>query len=97
MKILSILVSLCLNWVAFDMNLFRRRAGRLHTPSAELTLAEDGQHAKRRIARKRSNVIPPWLRGARAVVRMKVNHFSPKSKDPRDSDQQKIRRKFNNM
>lgn len=95
----TLIISTFLSWAAFDLNLFRRR-GDLHVYSEDeisLDLGADALHQKKRIKQHRLNVIPIRYRGIRRPVRSKCNYFSTKSRDVRDSDQMKIRRKFNNM
>jgi hypothetical protein len=97
MKIPIIVIAALLTWVAFDTDLFQRRGFEARAEEV-LTLGSVERRAKRRVLRRHSlDVIPLWARGARPPVRMKVNHFVNRSRDPRDSDQRKIRRKFTNM
>ncbi|MGE4133861.1 MAG: hypothetical protein AB7F86_19650 [Bdellovibrionales bacterium] len=96
MKIRAILISTFLSVVAFDQNLFRRREGVYSsTAGISLTLADEVQQ-KKKMARPRS-VIPPWWTDPAAPVRSKCSYVSVKSKDPRDSNQRKIRRRIMNM
>ncbi len=96
MKIRSILVALFLSHLAFDQNLFRKTENGLPR-TAELALGEDRIRKRRRHVLPHRGPIPPWVRGPEPLVRMKVNHFNPKSRDPRDSNQRAIRRKFSNI
>jgi hypothetical protein len=53
---------------------------------------------QRKTVRQMTSVVPAEFRGAeKAPVRSKCNHYSVKSRDVRNSDQRKIRRRFNNM
>jgi hypothetical protein len=99
MKILIIILSPLLTWTAFDRNLFRRRhevsnLGIIEI-SAELNLSELQQ--KKKIQKRLSTIIPKSYRLTKKPVRSKCSYVSVKSKDARDSDQRKIRRRFNNM
>ncbi len=96
MRITLYLTTLLLNWIAYDLNLFRgKRDAYASLNYATYDSLKEQKQVKKLI---KLNVIPPWLRAMkRPRVRMKVNHFSGKSRDVRDSNQRKIRRKFNNM
>ena len=99
MRITISLAAILFPWFAYDQNLFRRR--RLESSSSFAIYDSEGERegeqkeVKQQL--KRLDVIPPWLRGGRPRLRMKVNHFSGKSRDVRDSNQRMIRRKFNNL
>lgn len=98
MTILRILVSAFLSWAAFDRNLFRARrlpAGSVQAPVSLSWEQEQVRKAKRN--QHRLNVIPQRYRRARTPLRSKCKYHSVKSRDVRDSDQRKIRRRFNNM
>lgn len=94
----KILISLFLTWSAFDANLFRRRGDSYASQSIDVSLDQgsDEHRQTKKIRKLRANVIPPHLRWPRRPYRSKLNYFSTKSRDGRDSDQRKIRRKFNN-
>ena len=99
MKILILFTSTFLTWAAFDRNLFRRRADSYATNASEISfeLGADELRQKKKIQQKYLNVIPARYRKRPARLRMKCNYFGSKSRDSRDSDQRKIRRRFNNM
>lgn len=99
MKISTVLVATFLTWVTFDRNLFRRRGERYASPSTSLSF-ETETEARREIKEFKQchrEVIPPWFNPGKQKLKSKVNHFCAKSKDPRFSNQRKIRRMFNNM
>jgi hypothetical protein len=98
MKISKILTAVFLSWTAIDLDLYREGARKSTRATEELLiLGEDVVRKKKRVlCRRRTNAIPPWLRRAKLVLHSRVNHSSGRSRDPRDSDQRKIRRKFNN-
>ena len=96
MKRISILLSTFLTWAAFETGLFRRRKDSYDASAIELALAPEEEKRQQKKLRV-SNVIPHWIRKRRPKFRHKLNYFSTKSRDVRDSDQQKIRRKINNM
>lgn len=91
MKISTLFTTTFLVWIAYDANLFRRR-GDSYSSSVAITL-----EIKKEQKRFRRLTGPPWREKIPPKLRMKVNHFSSRSKDPRYSDQQKIRRRINNM
>lgn len=100
MKISTIFIATFLAWVAYDTNLFRRRGERYSSVGVSLDMAESLAETKREVRRERlqkPNVIPSWYKLESPKMRMKVNHFCSKSKDPRHSNQKKIRRMFNNL
>lgn len=100
MRITTFLTSAFLSYAAYDLNLFRRRKSGYQASSAiEHSLAgnELKEREQKKVKYERTNVIPPWLLAKQPKLRMKCNHFSGKSKDPRDSNQRAIRRKFSNM
>lgn len=96
MRITIFLTALLLPWAAYDQNLFCRRGRTYSLNYAICDPLREPKESKRQL-RLHSNVVPPWLRGAKPRLRMKVNHFSGKSRDVRDSNQRMIRRKFTNM
>jgi hypothetical protein len=98
MKILIFLIITFLPWAAFDTNLFRRRRDSFDTESGiSLDLGSDFFQQKKKVRQLVLNVIPLKHRSLRKAVSTKCNYFSTKSRDPRNSNQRKIRRKFNNM
>ena len=99
MKIVIILISTFLPWAAIDLNLLRRRGDSYASDATEISLELGGDelHQKKKVQQHRLNVIPPWHRGLKRPVRSRCNYFSTKSRDPRDSDQRKIRRRINNV
>jgi hypothetical protein len=99
MKIMTLLISTFLTWAAFDSNVFRRRKDSYALSETEISfsLGTDTLRQKEKIHRDRLDVIPAWHRGAIKPVRTKCNYFLTKSRDLRDSDQKKIRRRFDNM
>lgn len=97
MKISTILITTCLVWAAFDNNLFRRRRDQFGSgPSVSYDAEAEARRELKKRQPSRREVIPPWYESAPLKLKMKVNHFSAKTKDPRYSDQRKIRRRFNN-
>lgn len=99
MKIIILYISTLLTWVAFDPGAHRRRRGFSYGQNTELFLTEDEQELQqeKKLIRHRLDVIPKRFRGIRSLQRIKFHSATTKSKDPRDSDQRKIRRRFNNM
>lgn len=100
MKIRSLLSATFLSWVAFDANLFRRRRSAQASSATEISLdqAHEDLEEKKQQKQNRRSVIPPHLRDiGPAPVRKRCSYYSTKSRDVRDSDQKKIRRRFNNM
>lgn len=96
MKISVILTSVFLSWVAFDHNLHRRYDSS-HGETASLYDEELKKQKIRKLQRKNADVIPVKFRRRKVKLRAKCSYKSVKSKDHRDSDQRKLRRKFNNM
>lgn len=96
MKIPAILFSIFLPWVAYDTNLFRRRDGFHASSDVELVLTDKEVRLRKAVQQFRFNVIPFHLRKPKLRVRSKASYYRVKSFDPRDSNQRKIRRKFNN-
>lgn len=94
MKITQIFVSLFLSWTAVDI---RRRGDSPYSHETELTLVHDGEQLRQKKQRRYENVIPLWFRGYRPPPPRRCNHTSGKAKDPRYSDQRKIRRRINNL
>jgi hypothetical protein len=99
MQIQPILVAIFLNWVAFDLNLFRRREGIFSTETTSMTLSLEAEELKQKeqLQHHRMDVVPPHMRGLRKPVQCSCNYFSTKPRDVRFSNQRKIRRMFNNM
>ena len=97
MQIISVLISLLLPWAAVDLSLLRRRKSLFSDETTISFSQEEELWQRKRAQRLRSNVIPIELRRARPRVRSKCSYLSIKSKDVRDSNQRKIRRRFNNM
>ncbi len=99
MKISKVIIVTLFAWVAYDSNLFRSRGVRFALSSTSISM-EDAIEALREVKevkRHKREVIPPCCRPGEPKLKMKVNHFSSKTKDPRYSDQRKIRRRFNNL
>ena len=95
MRIMIFFTALLLPWTAYDLNLFQRRRDRYALSYATHDTLQEQKAVKKFI---KLSPVPSWLQGQKkVVVRMKVNHFSSKSRDLRDSNQRMIRRKFNNM
>jgi hypothetical protein len=94
----KILISLFLTWVAFDADLFRRRRDGHASNSIDVSLDQGSDELRqtKKIRALHRSVIPTHLRIAKKQYRSKLNYFSTKSRNGRDSDQRKIRRKFNN-
>lgn len=99
MKIPFLIISTFLSLSAFDPQLFRRRHEGAQLSAIEFSQleGENEQLTERESQRHRLDVIPPKLRNIRKPVRSKCNYFSTKPRDVRYSDQQKIRRRINNM
>lgn len=98
MKSSILFISIFLSLDAYDLNLFRRPRSAQRWAGVSVSLdqvADPIRHRKRSIHHK-PNVVPPWLRGKRQILRTKCKYLSVKSRDARDSDQRKIRRRFNN-
>ena len=101
MKISKFFAATFLVWAAYDSHLFRRRRDRFASSHISFSLEAEAEAKAQREARKatrqwRDN-IPPWYEPPPLKLKMKVNHFKSESKDPRYSDQRKIRRRINNM
>jgi hypothetical protein len=99
MKVSTILVSTFLTWSAYDSNLFRRRRDSFTSNQTSISLTAEDEELReaKAVQRHRLDVIPARYRRVRTPVRLKCNYFSTKSRDVRDSDQKKIRRRFNNL
>lgn len=98
MRISTLLISTFLTWAAYDTNLFRRRRDYVAANALE-TLPADEENEKilqQKKIQNRLDVIPKHHRH-RQITRSRCNYFSTKPRDVRFSDQQKIRRMFNNM
>ena len=99
MTILKILVLIFLPWTAYDLDLFRRQTKGHVLRFTDLSFVEnpDEFRLKKQIQKLHSNVVPLRLRAGKSPARSKCSYYSIKSRDIRDSNQRKIRRKFNNM
>jgi hypothetical protein len=97
MKILAIFSSTFLVWAAYDSNLFRRRGERYASSHISYVAGPESQVQHKVKKHYQREVIPPWYKRPPPKLKMKVNHFNVKTKDPRYSDQRKIRRRINNL
>ncbi|PIS10778.1 MAG: hypothetical protein COT73_07635 [Bdellovibrio sp. CG10_big_fil_rev_8_21_14_0_10_47_8] len=99
MKKPAILISTFLSLVAFDTNFFRRKETLDGSSQIEFSrdLGSESLQEKKAFRRERRDVIPARYRNIEQPVPSRCNYFSTKSRDVRDSNQRKIRRKFNNM
>jgi len=98
MKKFIICLTTLLSWVAFEPGHHRRRRHFPETTSIEIAVDDElTEHfLEQKIARKRFDVIPKKFRVRQVKLRSKCNYFSVKSRDVRDSNQKKIRRRINN-
>lgn len=97
MKFSIILVSTFLSWAAYDHNLFRRKNDSYVFSEDEIvSLEKVGQKKRALLKREHLSVIPAWHKARKKPTRLKCNYFSTSSRDVRNSDQRKIRRRFNN-
>jgi uncharacterized protein YktA (UPF0223 family) len=96
MKISVIFTSFFLSWVAFDPNIHRSSVATFSREAA-LYDEETKKQKLRKIYKRNRDVIPPKFRKRKVKLRSRCSYSGTKSKDHRDSDQRKIRRRFNNM
>lgn len=97
MKISKFFAATFLVWAAYDNHLFRRRSDRFASGNVSISLESEALRNAKKAARRRRTIIPPWYEPRPPKLKMKVNHFKSEAKDPRYSDQRKIRRRINNM
>jgi hypothetical protein len=95
MRITIILISTFLSWAVYDTNLFRRRQQSVAAIAAEVLPDEEDAREQKEIQHR--EIIPPWYRKKKLQIRQRCNYFSVRPRDVRYSDQQKIRRRINNM
>lgn len=99
MRLPTIIVSIFLSLVAFDLNLTRRR--RIGFASSEigisLELGSEFKQDQKRFKKHKFDPTPFIDRKFKRPVRSKCNYFSTKPRDHRYSDQRKIRRMFSNL
>lgn len=90
------LIFAVLFWIAVDVNLISRRQRLLFSGRKGAVLNDDLESIEKKLKRKvqkRTSPIPNWIQLEEVKYKPKVNYFSTKSRDHRDSNQRSIRRK----
>ena len=98
MRSILILLTTLLSLNAYDRRLFNRKSANLVILAELDDFADEANLSQKQNKIVRRAPIPAfYYKGVRRSVRSKCNYFKTKSRDVRDLDQRKIRRKHTNM